>query len=170
MKYKSQVLEKFKQFANLVKNRTGHQIRKLNILNCIQTVRSDNGGEYTSNEFKSYCVENGIQHQFTNRYTPEQNGVAERLNPTLIESVRSMLIQSKLPLKFWAEAVSASVYVHNRSPTAALKNSTPYELWFGKRPNIFNLRVFGCVCYYHIPKELRKKLDQPGKKAIIYGI
>ena len=137
--------------------------------NCVQTVRSDNGGEYTSNEFKKFCAENGIAHQFTNPYMPEQNGVAERLNRTIIESVRSLLIHSKLPFKFWAEAVATLVYTHNRSPNNAIKNATPYELWFGKRPDISKLRVFGCICYYYVPKELRQKLDSKSKKAVFVG-
>ena len=169
LKRKGEVFEKFKEFCSLVRNRTGRQISKLNIWNNVQTVRSDNGGEYTSNEFKKFCAEKGIAHQFTNPYMPEQNGVAERLNRTLIESVRSMLIHAKLPLKFWAEAVAASVYTHNRSPTSAIKNGTPYELWFGKRPDISNLRVFGCICYFHVPKELRQKLDSKSQKAIFVG-
>ena len=169
LKRKSEVLQRFKEFCNLVVNRTGRQIKKLNIWKSVQALRSDNGGEYVSNDFISYCAEKGIIHQFTNPYTPEQNGISERLNRTIIESVRSMLIQSKLPLSFWAEAVAAAVYTHNRSPTSALNNVTPYELWFGKRPNISNLRVFGCICYYHVPKELRRKLDPKSRKAIFVG-
>ena len=83
----------------------------------IQTLRSDNGGEYTSNEFAKFCASKGIVHQFTNPYTPEQNGVSERLNRTLIESGKSMLFHAGLPLSFWAEAVNTATYLHNRSST-----------------------------------------------------
>ena len=81
-------------------------------------------------------MEKGIAHQLTNPYTPEQNGVSERLNRTLVESARSMLIHAKMPLKFWAEAVNTAVYLHNWSPTSALKEKTPFESWFGKKPNV----------------------------------
>ena len=113
-------------------------------------------------------MEKGIAHQLTNPYTPEQNGVSERLNRTLVESARSMLIYAKMPLKFWAEAVNtAHVYnLHNRSPTSALKDKTPFERWFGKKPNVSNLKVFGSVCFVHTPDHLRKKLDPKSHKAI----
>ena len=104
-------------------------------------------------------MEKGIAHQLTNPYTQEQNGVSERLNRTLVESARSMLIYAKMPLKFWAEAVNTAVYLHNRSPTSALKDKTPFERWFGKKPNVSNLKVFGSVCFVHTPDHLRKKLD-----------
>ena len=170
MKKKSEVLEKFKEFAQLVENKTNMRIRKLNIWNSVKSVRSDNGGEYTSSAFDAFCTEKGISREFTNAYTPEQNGVSERLNRTIIEAVRSMLIHSNLTPDFWAEAVQTAVYVQNRVPTSALGNEiTPYECWFGRKPDISNLRVFGCICYYHVPDERRKKLDPKARKAIFLG-
>ena len=71
--------------------------------------------------------------------TPEQNGVAERMNRTLVETVRAMLADTKLPHKFWAEAVSTAVYLRNRSPSKAVKGMTPYEAWTGERPNVNHL-------------------------------
>ena len=110
--------------------------------------------------FKTFCADKGTAHQLTNPYTPEQNGVSERLNRTLIESARSMLIHAKMQLTFWAEAVNTAVYLHNRSPTSTLKDKTPFESWFGKKPNVSNLKVFGSVCFFHTPDHLRKKLDR----------
>ena len=124
---------------------------------------------YLSDNFVKYCNEKGISRQFTNPYCPEQNGVAERLNRTIIEGARSILCHAKLPLKFWAEAVSTVVYLRNRSPTAALKGRTPYEYWFGEKPDVSNLRVFGCICFVHIPDNQRKKLDPKSYKAVFVG-
>ena len=148
-----------------VENKTNLRIRKLNIWSNVKSVRSDNGGEYVSKAFTKFCAEKGITQQMTNPYTPEQNGVSERLNRTIIEAVRSMLIHSNLPSKFWAEAVQTAVYVQNRVPTSAVRNMTPYECWFGRKPDISNLRVFGCICYYHIPDEQRRKLDPKARKT-----
>ena len=136
MRKKSEVLTKFKEYVNQVENKTGSKIKKLNIWNTVKSLRSDNGGEYSSAAFQSFCVEKGISRQFTNPYTPEQNGVSERLNRTIIEAVRSMLIHSNLPLSFWAEAVRCAVYTNNRSPTSALQDATPFECWFGVNDNV----------------------------------
>ena len=165
LKRKSEVTSKFKEFVMLMENNS-HQIKKLNVIN---SVRSDNGGEYRSDEFKKYCSEKGISQQFTNPYCPQQNGVSERLNRTIVESARSMLCHAKLPLKFWAEAVNTVVYLRNRSPTSALNGRTPFEYWFNRKPDVSNLRVFGCICYVHIPDALRKKLDPKSYKAIFVG-
>ena len=108
----------------------------------------------------------GIVHEYTNPYTPEQNGVSERYNRTIMEATRTMLLHARLPLFFWAEAVNSAVYVRNCSPTTSLPGKTTYECWFGKKPDLSNLRVFGCVSYVHIPSQLRKKLDQKSEKSI----
>ena len=123
-------------------------------------MRTDNGGEQTSTEFKSYLKNNGMEHQYTIPKTPEQNGVSERMNRTLVEKVRSMLADSRLPQKFWAEALSTAVYLINRSPTKALDKTTPFEAWYEKKPNVSHLRVFGSSAYAHIPKDERKKLGK----------
>ena len=80
-----------------------------------------------------------------------------------------MIYHAKLPLKFWAEAASTAAYLRNRSPTTAVNGMTPYECWFGQKPNVSNLRVFGCVCFVHTPDNLRKKLDAKSSKAIFVG-
>ena len=100
---------------------------------------ANNGGKYTSNEFKSYLKMEGIEHQYTIPKTPEQNGVSERMNRTLVETVRSMLADSRLPHKFWAEALSTAAYLVNRSPTKSLHGKTPFEALYGKRPNVNHL-------------------------------
>ena len=171
IKSKSEVLSKFKEYVNSVEKHTGQQIMKLNILaeDDVKVLRSDNGGEYPSNNFAKFCGEKGISHEFTVPYCPQQNGVAERMNRTIMERARSMLYQAKLPLDFWAEACSTAVYLHNRSPTTALKDETPFERLFGRRPDIFHLRVFGCVSYVHVPDGQRRKLDAKACKSIFVG-
>ena len=157
---KSEVCLKFQEYVAMMENKTGHKVK---------TIRSDNGGEYLSNEFTSYLKRMGISHELTNPYTPEQNGVSERYNRTVMEAARSMLYHGKIPLSFWAEAVSSAAYVRNRSPSASLQWKTPYECWFGKKTDLSHLRVFGCVSYVHVPTQLRKKLDPKSEKCIFIG-
>jgi len=160
LKRKSDVFNKFIEWKNLVEKSTGKQLK---------TLRSDNGGEYTSKEFENYFKHEGIRHEFTVPKTPEQNGVAERMNRTLEECVRSMLCESNLPKRFWGEALSTATYLRNRSPTNAVSGITPYEAWTGDKPIVEHLKVFGCICYAHIPKDERKKLDSKAKEAILVG-
>ena len=162
IKNKSEVLTKFKEYVTYVENQGGNQGN-------VKLLRTDNGGEYTSNDFVKYCAEKGISHQFTNPYCPEQNGVAERLNRTIMEATRSMIYQAGVPLDFWAEACNTAIYLHNRSPTIAVKDKTPYECLFGTKPDISHLRVFGCMCYVHVPDSRRRKLDQKANRAIFVG-
>lgn len=100
LKHKSELLQKLLKRKALVEKSTGMQLK---------TLRSDNGREYISLEFKDYLSKEGIRHEMTIPKTPEQNGVDERMNRTLVESVRSMLVDAKLPHKFWAEALSTAV-------------------------------------------------------------
>ena len=86
-----------------------------------------------------------------------------------MESARSMIHHAKLPLHFWAEAVNTAVYLHNRSPTAILKDKTPFKCWCNEKPDISNLRAFGCVCYMHVPDGKRQKLDPKSRKGIFVG-
>lgn len=102
-------------------------------------------------------------------HTPQQNGIAESLNRTLIESVRTMLTDSKLPHKFWAEALSTAVYLRNRSSTKALEGVTPYEVWSGTKPNVTSFWIFGCSAYAHVPRSERRKLDSKARTCVILG-
>ena len=80
-----------------------------------------------------------------------------------------MLVHAKLPQKFWVEALNSTVYLHNRSPTKALEGLTPYEAWTGSKPDVSNLKCFGCTAYGHIPKDERKKLDPKARKCVFLG-
>ncbi len=160
LKNKNEVLPKFQEFVALAENHTGKTIK---------TIRSDNGGEYTSNEFERFCKTRGIIHETTVPYNPEQNGVAERMNRTLMESARSMLCQANLSPSLWAEAINTAAYLRNRCPTVAVKDMTPFECWFGRKPNVSSLRVFGCQVFVHVPDNKRRKLDSKSRICIFVG-
>ena len=159
MKHKSDVHEKFKEFEACVSNDCGHGIN---------TRRSDNGGEYVSKEFRAYLKSKGIHHELTVPHSPQQNGVAERMNRTLMECARSMLANARLSDCYWAEAVATVAYVRARTPTTMIKK-TPYAMWYGKRLDLQNLKVFGCIAYAHGPDANRQKLDKKATKFRFVG-
>ena len=159
MKHRSEVLAKFKEFEAITTSDCGLKIGAL---------RSDNGGEYISTEFNEYLKTRGMHRELTIPYTPEQNGVAERLNRTLVEAARSMISHSGLNSKYWGEAVVAAAYVRNRTTTRAT-NRTPYEKWYSRKPDVTNLRVFGCIAYAHVPDAIRQKLDRKAEKMRFVG-
>ncbi|MCI05270.1 retrovirus-related pol polyprotein from transposon tnt 1-94, partial [Trifolium medium] len=92
-------------------------------------------------------------------YTPQHNGLAERRNNSILDMARCMVKHRNLPKSFWCEAVNAAVYVLNRCPTRKLKDKVPEEVWSGKKPSVSHFRVFGALCYKHVPEAKRKKLD-----------
>jgi transposase InsO family protein len=132
-------------------------------------LRTDNGGELCRNEFEELCNKCDIARQKTTPYTPQQNGVAERMNKTLMEKSRSMLSGVGLGQEYWAEAVGTTCYLVNRSPSSTLDDKTPHEVWSGKKPSLQHLRVFGCDAYVHVPKENRSKMDKKDEKCISIG-
>lgn len=159
IKHKSDVREKMIEFVNMMK--TQHGIVP-------KVIRSDRGGEYMDNELQKYFKANGMKTQLTVPKTPEQNGIAERKNRTLIEMTRCMLASSGLHKQFWGEAVTTANHIINRLPTKNV-DSTPYELWHGKQPNLNYFHVFGAPVYAHIPKDQRKKLDDTAQKLFFVG-
>lgn len=156
---KSMVFDIFKEFKARVENQTGKKII---------TLRSDNGKEYCNQSMDEFLRKNGIVHQTTVPYTPEQNGVAERMNRTLVEKARCMLFEANLGTKFWAEAITTAAYVANRIPFKSSKKS-PEEIWTNNKQDISNLRIFGCRAMAHIPKEKRSKFDAKSKSCIFVG-
>jgi hypothetical protein len=111
----------------------------------------------------------GIKHQTTVPYSPEQNGVAERLNRTLVEKARCMLMESGLSTDLWAEAIATANYLKNRSPTKVLKDKTPYEAWTGNKPDLSHLRVFGCKALINVASCRRQKWDPKAQEFIFVG-
>jgi transposase InsO family protein len=124
LKSKDEVLRKFKEFKALVENISE---RKIKIL------RSDSGGEYTSNEFGIFCRDVGIKRELTTPYNPQQNGVVERNNRTIMEAVKTMIHDQDLPMHLWAKAGRTTVYVQNRLSHSALGFETPEEMSTGNK-------------------------------------
>lgn len=157
---KTQVLNTLIEFKNFVEKQTGERIK---------TLRTDNGTEYISNAGKQFFRSNGIMHQLTCVYTPQQNGVAERANRTLIERARCMMFDANLDKKFWAEACHMAAYLMNRTPRKLLDMKTPEEMWTGHQPDVTHLRIFGSKVMVHIPKEKRSKLSSKSSEMIFVG-
>jgi transposase InsO family protein len=158
---KDEVYDYFQEYEAMVTAHFGARISRL---------RSDNGGEYISRKFRSLCISKGISMETTVPYTPQQNGVSERMNRTLMEKARAMMMDCSLPKVMWGESVYTSTYVTNRSPTVAINaNKTPFELWYGAKPDVSKLKVFGCTAFAHIPKQLSNKLSSRTKKSFFVG-
>src|SRR4051812_12978349 len=147
MKHKSETFEKFKEFHNEVEN---HRNRKIKFL------RSDHGGEYLSYDFLTHLKASGIVSQLTPPRTPHRNGVSERRNQTLLDMVRSMMSLTDLPLLFWGYALETAAFTLNRAPSKSVE-TTPYELWFGAKPKLSFLKVWGCEAY--VKKLMPDKLE-----------
>jgi transposase InsO family protein len=113
----------------------------------MSVLRTDNDGEFTAAEFASYCADEGVQHHYSAPYSPQQNGVIERRNQTILGMARSLLKQRGMPAVFWGEAVVTAVCILNHSPTKALNGRTSYEAWHGRKPAVSHLRVFGCLAF-----------------------
>ncbi|KAK8954887.1 hypothetical protein KSP39_PZI002281 [Platanthera zijinensis] len=136
----------------------------------IALIRSDHGTEFDSLLMQEFCEKEGIRHSFSAPRTPQQNGVVERKNRTLIEAAGTLLAHANMPLSFWAEAVSTSNYVLNRSLIHKLKVKTPYELLKEKKPKIDYFRIFGCVVYIHNNnKEYIRKFEAKASMGIFLG-
>ncbi|KAL3683514.1 hypothetical protein R1sor_001536 [Riccia sorocarpa] len=160
LRNKSDTFKHFRHFKSEMELVTGNQVKCL---------RSDRGGEFLSGEFINFCKDHGIRRQLTNSDTPQQNGVAERKNKTILERVRCMLLSSGLPKFLWGEAVLTACYLVNRSPTRSNLGTTPYEKLTKEKPNLSNLRVFGCTSYIHIPEDQRTKLSPRSRRCYFVG-
>src|ERR1700741_3006743 len=106
-------------------------------------IRTDRGREFLNTDLRSWCDAQGIQHQTTSPYSPAQNGIAERMNRTLVELSRAMLIEGRAPEFLWESAIAHATYIRNRSYTRVLPDMTPYQKWFGNKPDVSHLRPFG---------------------------
>ncbi|GJY82747.1 putative ribonuclease H-like domain-containing protein [Tanacetum coccineum] len=137
-----------KTFITGIENQINHKVK---------IIRCGNGTEFKNNDMNQFCRIKGIKREFSVARTPQQNGVAERKNRTLIEAARTMLADSLLPTTFWAEAVSTACYVQNRVLVTKPHNKTPYELLHGRPPSISFMRPFGC------PVTILNTLDPLGK-------
>jgi hypothetical protein len=161
LKKKSEALSKFRIFTEMVELETGKKIKR---------TRTDGGGEYMSTAFKNYLQERGIRRQSTTANTPQSNGVAERMNRSLLEKARSMMQAASVPRFLWAEAISTATYLLNRSPTHSSPNTTSEGTYTKHRPNLSNIRIFGSKTYVHIHKDHRDKLASTAIEGILLGI
>lgn len=123
LKHKHEVFEYFRQFKTRIENQSKHQIKAL---------RTNRGGEYIASDFIKFCKEHGIHKQFTTRYMPQQNGVAERKNRTIMEMERSILKAQHLSNEYWVEAIACVTYIINRCPTKSVINMILKEEWSGR--------------------------------------
>jgi transposase InsO family protein len=110
-------------------------------------VRSDNRSEFRNTKVEELCDDKGIKHEFSTKYTPEQNGLVKRKNRTLIDMARSMLSEYNVSDSFWAEAINTACHAFNRLYCHRFHNKTPYELFIRRKPNISYFLVFDCKCY-----------------------
>ena len=159
IKHKSEAAHLFMDFVALLRTQTGKEVK---------TLRSDNGGEFTSAEFKEWLAKSGIRQETSAPYTPQQNGVAERTNRTIMNAVRSQMHSKRVPLYLWGEATVSTIYVLNRSLINFL-NVTPFESWYGRKPDVSHIRTFGSRVFAHVPEQNRRKLDPKAEKCIFIG-
>ncbi|KAJ0502796.1 putative RNA-directed DNA polymerase [Helianthus annuus] len=157
---KSDAFGRFKVFKALVEKESECKMK---------VFRTDRGGEFCSNEFNAFCEEHGIRRELSEPHTPQHNGVVERKNRTIMGMARSMLKERSLPNYLWAEAVATAVHAINRAPTSAVQGKTPYQVWFDAKPDVSNMRIFGCVAYGHKVTQGRRKLDDRSSKMIFIG-
>jgi transposase InsO family protein len=161
IKLKSEVFDVFKRFKVLIEKESGKSIKIL---------RTDGGGEYTSKDFEAFCVNHGIGHKVTTSYTPQHNGFAERRNRTLINMAMSIIKQKNLPHKLWGETFTTATYLLlNKCPTKKLNMKVPEEAWNGRKPSEKHLRIFGSLCYKHVPDVKRNKLEDKSEIMILVG-
>ncbi|KAJ9561120.1 hypothetical protein OSB04_006280 [Centaurea solstitialis] len=158
LKSKDEAIDKFMVYKTEVENQLNKKIK---------VVRSDRGGEYVS-PFAEFCSQNGIRHEFTAPYSPQQNGIAERKNRTLKEMVNAMLISSGVDQNLWGEAVLSANYLLNKIPRKK-KDESPYELWMGRKPSYKYLRVWGCLAKVAVPPPKVQKLGPKTVDCIFIG-
>ena len=160
LKGKLEAFMKFKAFKALVENEANLKIKCL---------KSDNGGEFTSNEFSEFFETRGIKRRFSAAKTLRQNGVVERKNKTVQEATRTMLKEAKLHDSYWREAVYTTVYVQNRGQLRVNSHKTPYELWFGRPVSVKYFRVFGSKCYIKREDDNLGKFEYRTNEGIFLG-
>lgn len=160
LKSRDEIGKVFKEYKLFVENQCNRKIK------CIRT---DNAKEYVGGDFAKTVKESGILHQTSVARCPQQNGIAERANRTLVEMTRCLLNDSKMPDSLWVEALQTANYLRNRSLTRSIKSMTPFELFWGIKPNVQHLKVFGCrvVCLIKGPN--RSKLSPKGIVCRLVG-
>ena len=160
MKYKDEAFEKFKSFKALVENKSDHRIKCL---------RSDRGGEFTSDEFFNFCEEHGIRREFSAARTPQQNGVVERMNRMVQKMACAMLDESGNLANFWGEAAFVAVTILNKTNVRVNNTQTPHELWYGKTNMVKYFKIIGSKCYIKKNDENLGKFEPRANEGILLG-
>jgi hypothetical protein len=171
LKKKVEALEYFKEYHIMAEKKTGQKL---------MAVRSDNGGEFVNGEFRKYFKNHGIEQQLTAPYTPQEDGVSEVSNRIIISKANTILHAANAPKSLWAEAVMTAIQLTNITPSKGSQasddgldgiNTTPYEIWYGRKPQVGHLRVWGCFAYRQTPKETRTdaKWDIRAEKCAFIG-
>lgn len=160
LRYKSEALDAFKEYKAEVENQKNCKIKFL---------QSDNGKEYINKEFNSYLMKCGIKRRLSAPYTPQQNGVAERKNLSLVETARCLLLDGNLEKQFWAEAVSTACYIRNRCVSKATNGQIPYTLWTGRKPTVSYFRKYGATGFILNKNKNRRKFDDRSMKGVLIG-
>ncbi|TLX69460.1 transposase family protein, partial [Labilibacter sediminis] len=160
LRQKSETTATLIKFIKYIENHLKKPVRK---------IRSDNGTEFKNKELDGYLEERGIEHNFSAPYTPQQNGVVERKNRSLVEAARSMLNFANLPLYFWAEAIATACFTQNRSYLHKRFNITPYEILNKKKPNLKFLHIFGSRCFIMKMNVTQNKFSSKSDEGIFLG-
>jgi hypothetical protein len=132
----------------------------------LSRVRSDN--EFHTTKFNDWCIQRNIHHEPTIPYTPEQNGLSERQNQTLMTRVRSVMTLTDVPIQAWTEIAYAVIWLKNRSPVTN-RGQTPYELWYGEKPDLSRVKILGSRCFVKLPSEKLKKFHDRTVERILVG-
>ncbi|GJX69640.1 retrovirus-related pol polyprotein from transposon TNT 1-94 [Tanacetum coccineum] len=151
------------------KSKTVPSSKGRNLQAPVISVRTDRGTEFLNKTLNAFFKEEGIEHQTSTPRTPEQNGIVERRNRTLVEAARTMLSASKLPLFFWAEAIATACYTQNRSIIIPTHEKMAYHIINDRKPSIKHLHIFGCTCYLTRDGENLDKMKEKGDPCILVG-
>jgi len=160
MAHKSNAFPLLKAFIIFVENQFGLTVK---------IIRSDNGMEFKDNTALTFYKDKGISHQTSCVDTPQQNGVVERKHQHLLEVSRALMLQSKLPIQYWGQALLTATYLINRMPTAVLGHLTPFEILYKEKPHYDHLKTFGCLCYASTLKRHRDKLQPRARPCVFLG-
>jgi hypothetical protein len=157
---KSQTQDNLKGFLRQAQNEFGLRIKK---------IRSNNGTEFKNSQIEGFLEDEGIKHEFSSPYTPQQNGVVERKNRTLLDMARTMLDEYKTADRFWAEAINTACYYINRLYLHRILKKTSYELLTGKKPNVSYFRVFGSKCFILVKRGRKSKFAPKVVEGFLLG-
>jgi hypothetical protein len=136
--------------------------------NCLKTNHGDNGTEFRNVSFDQFYLEHGVDQQFSTTRVPQQNGVVERKNCTLVEMARTMLDEHRTPRRFWADAINIACYISNRIFLRSILHLTPFELRFGHKPSVSYLRPFGYKCFV-LRRDNLDKFESHSSDGILLG-